>query len=241
MTDSQPSNTALTAAAARAAHLVVDGQPPIFADIHAAALLGAQADQLIGYHRGNADHPVLSAARAQVVCRSRFAEDVLASAVAAGVRQYVLLGAGLDSFCWRSPLAGALRVFEVDHPDTHHWKRTALEAAGLDVPSWLSFVPADLSQDVLMVALTSAGFDRAVPAVISWLGVTMYLAQPDIDRVLAAVAAAHPARSSSPTTCSRRISATRPAVCTLTSSRPSRPSGASPGERSCAQPRWRAC
>ncbi len=192
MTDSQPSNTALTAAAARAAHLVVDGQPPIFADIHAAALLGAQAEQLIGYHRGNADHPVLSAARAQVVCRSRFAEDVLARAAAAGVRQYVLLGAGLDSFCWRSPLAGALRVFEVDHPDTQHWKRTALEAAGLDVPSWLSFVPADLSQDVLMVALTSAGFDRAVPAVISWLGVTMYLAQPDIDRVLAAVAGCAP-------------------------------------------------
>jgi methyltransferase (TIGR00027 family) len=188
VTDSLPSNTALTAAAARAAHLVVDGQPPIFADIHAAALLGAQAEQLIGYHRGNADHPVLSAARAQVICRSRFAEDTLARAIAAGVRQYVLLGAGLESFCWRSPLPDELRVFEVDHPATQRWKQAALESAGLPVPSGLTFIPADLSQDALADVLADAGFDRFAPAVISWLGVTMYLSRADIGGVLSFVA-----------------------------------------------------
>lgn len=171
---------------------MVDGQPPVFADIHAAALLGEQAEQLIGYHRDNADHPILSAARAQVACRSRFAEDTLARAVDTGVRQYVLLGAGLDSFCWRSPLAGALRVFEVDHPDTQRWKRAALTTAGLAVPSCVTFVPADLGQDSLAEALARAGFDRGAPAVISWLGVTMYLDQPDIERVLATVAGCAP-------------------------------------------------
>jgi methyltransferase (TIGR00027 family) len=180
------------AAAARAAHLVVDAPPIIFADTHAAALLGAQADILLGYHRDNADHPILSAARTQVICRSRFAEDALARAADAGVAQYVLLGAGLDSFCWRSPLAGELRVFEVDHPDTQRWKRTALATAGLADPPGLTFVPADLGTDPLADALAAAGFDRAAPAVISWLGVTMYLARPDIERVLAVVAGCAP-------------------------------------------------
>src|SRR5580693_326320 len=111
------------AAAARAAHLIVDGAPHLFADNLAAGLLGTRAGELIGYHQGNARHPVLTAARTQVACRSRFAEETLAAAADRGVRQYVLLGAGLDSFCWRSALAGNLRVFEVDHPGTQRWKR----------------------------------------------------------------------------------------------------------------------
>ena len=77
----QPSQTALTAAAARAAHLIVDDHPRIFADVLASALLGDQADELLGYHRAHGTHPVLSSARAQVVCRSRFAEDRLAESI----------------------------------------------------------------------------------------------------------------------------------------------------------------
>src|SRR6266851_3156480 len=93
-----PSGTALMAAAARAAHLIVDDEPRIFADPLAAALLGDRADELIGYHTRHGTHPVLAGARVQVTCRSRYTEQALARARAGGVRQYVILGAGLDSF-----------------------------------------------------------------------------------------------------------------------------------------------
>jgi methyltransferase (TIGR00027 family) len=179
-----PSGTALMAAAARAAHLVVDNDPRIFSDTLAAALLGDRAQELIAYHLGHAGHPILSAARAQVTCRSRYAEDCLAGAVAAGVRQYVLLGAGLDSFACRSELASQVRVFEVDHPDTQHWKRSALEAAGLGPPSWLRFIPADLAAGSLADALAEGGFEFSAPAVISCLGVIMYLPLAGIGGVL---------------------------------------------------------
>jgi methyltransferase (TIGR00027 family) len=188
----QPSSTALTAAAARAAHLIVDRAPPIFADNLAARLLGTRAGELIGYHQASASHPILMAARTQVTCRSRFAEDTLAAAADRGVRQYVLLGAGLDSFCWRSALARKLRVFEVDHPRTQLWKRDALAAAGLDVPGLVSFVPADLGQDALAGALAAAGFDRSAPAIVSCLGVTMYLTPAALGRVLSFVAGCAP-------------------------------------------------
>ncbi len=187
-----PSNTAMTAAAARAAHLIVDESPVIFADTCAAALLGERADELIGYHRQHAAHPILAAARGQVVCRSRHAEDRLAAAVAAGVRQYVVLGAGLDTFAYRSPLAGQVRVFEVDRPGTQDWKRSALAAAQLGVPPDVVFVPADLAADSLAGALRAAGFDVSEPAVISWLGVTMYLHRAAIAETLTALAGCAP-------------------------------------------------
>jgi methyltransferase (TIGR00027 family) len=188
----EPSTTALMAAAARGAHLIVDSAPHIFADSLAARLLGTRAGELIGYHQRNASHPILTAARTQVTCRSRFAEDTLAAAADRGVRQYVLLGAGLDSFCWRSVLAGNLRVFEVDHPDTQRWKQRALAVAGLDVPGIVSFVPADLGQDEVVGLLAAAGFDRSAPAVISCLGVLMYLPPAAVGRVLSFVAGCAP-------------------------------------------------
>jgi methyltransferase (TIGR00027 family) len=185
-----PSNTALTAAAARAAHLIVDEAPFIFSDRCAAAVLGEHADELIGYHRKHGTHPILSAARGQVICRSRYAEDRLAAAVASGVRQYVVLGAGLDTFAYRSPLAASVRVFEVDHPGTQGWKRAALAAADLGVPPGVVFVPADLAAsspgpDSLAAALRAAGFDFSEPAVISWLGVLMYLDRAAIGQTIA--------------------------------------------------------
>src|ERR1700733_6541129 len=131
----QPGFSALTAAAARAAHLLVDGQPVIFADPLATALLGNRAEELIAYHRLHGTHPVLIGARVQVTCRSRYAEHALARAIGAGVTQYVILGAGLDSFAYRGGLpAGRVRVFEVDHPASQQVKRAALAAAGIAVP-----------------------------------------------------------------------------------------------------------
>lgn len=121
--DLLPSQTALTAAAARAAHPIVDQAPFIFVDPLAGTLLGTRADELLDYHRRHGGHPVLSGARTQVTCRSRYTEDRLADAIGRGIGQYVLLGAGLDSFAYRSPLAGRVRVFEVDHPATQEYKR----------------------------------------------------------------------------------------------------------------------
>jgi methyltransferase (TIGR00027 family) len=180
------------AAAARAAHAIVDQPPVIFADARAAALLGDRADELIGYHRQHAGHPVLSGARCQVICRSRFAEERLADAVAAGVRQYVLLGAGLDTFAYRSPLAARLRVFEVDHPGTQEWKRSALAAARIGIPDNISFVRTDLVTEPLSSALRAAGFDTRQPAIVSWLGVIMYLDQDAIGRALSFLASCAP-------------------------------------------------
>ena len=187
-----PSFSALTAAAARAAHLLVDGEPTIFADTLAAALLGDRAQELIAYHERHGTHPVLAGARVQVTGRSRYTEDALARAVGGGVTQYVILGAGLDSFAYRGGLAERVRVFEVDHPASQQVKRAALAAAGIDVPDSVRYVPADLGVDPLDRCLAAARFDAAAPAVVSWLGVTMYLSAEAVAQTLAAVAGLAP-------------------------------------------------
>lgn len=113
-----------------------------------------------------------------VILRSRYAEDALAAAAARGVRQYVLLGAGLDSFCVRQPpFARALRIFEVDEPATQASKRERIATVGVAVPENVRFVAADLGRASLREALVGAGFAPAVPAFFSWLGVTIYLSR----------------------------------------------------------------
>jgi len=177
----------MTAAAARAAHLLVDSEPRIFADSLAALLLGDEAETYLRYHREHGDHPLLAGTRAQATCRSRFTEDQLALAAARGTAQYVILGAGLDSFACRSELAGRLRVFEVDHPATQQRKRALLAAAGLAEPPTLTWVPVDFETGELIAALTAAGLDPAAPAFVSWLGVTMYLTAEAIGATLASL------------------------------------------------------
>lgn len=187
-----PSQTALTAAAARAAHLIVDQPPRIYTDQLAAALLGEQAGEFIGYHRAHGEHPVLSAARAQVTCRSRYAEDRLADAAARGITQYVMLGAGLDSFAYRATRPARVQVFEVDHPATQEWKRGQLAKAAIPIPDGTIFIPADFEYDSLAARLRAAGFDHGRPALISWLGVTMYLTQPAISQLLEEISTCAP-------------------------------------------------
>jgi len=177
----------MTAAAARAAHLLVDSEPRIFADSLAALLLGDEAETYLRYHREHGDHPLLAGTRAQATCRSRFTEDQLALAAARGTAQYVILGAGLDSFACRSELAGRLRVFEVDHPATQQRKRALLAAARLAEPPTLTWVPVDFETGELIAALTAAGLDPAAPAFVSWLGVTMYLTAEAIGATLASL------------------------------------------------------
>ena len=109
-----------------------------------------------------------------MVARARLAEDALAAAVARGVRQFVVLGAGLDTFAYRNPHP-ELRVLEVDHPATQEWKRRKLAAAGIPIPETLRFAPVDFERQTLAAGLAAAGFEASEPAFFSWLGVTMYL------------------------------------------------------------------
>lgn len=175
-------------AAARAAHLLVDDTPTIFADTMAHTLLGLQADELLAYHRQFGAHPALSGARTTATVRSRYTEDRLARLADRGIDQYVILGAGLDSFAYRSPLAPAMRVFEVDEPGTQRWKRKLLAETAITVPPSVCFVPLDLEIDSarsLLAGLAHAGFDPRRPALVSCLGVTMYLTSAAIEHVLA--------------------------------------------------------
>lgn len=182
----KPSNTALTAAAARAAHLLVDAEPHLFSDPLAARLLGDKAEELLGYHLRSGDHPLLSAARVQVTTRGRYAEERLAEAVARGVSQYVVLGAGLDTFAYRTDLP--VTVFEVDHPASQEWKRQALERSGTAIPESVSFVGVDFAAeatgDALVKRLAEHGFELERPSFFSWLGVTMYLTRESVAATL---------------------------------------------------------
>ncbi|WP_433756537.1 class I SAM-dependent methyltransferase [Nocardia sp. CA-135398] len=177
MDNDGPSRTALITAYARAYHQIVD-RPQIFTDPLAARLLGVTAEELVELGTPTTDHPGDGvndrARRLFFAARARFAEDAVAAAVAAGVRQVVILGAGLDTFAYRNPLPD-LRVFEVDHPATQAWKRERLTAAGIDRPETLTFVPVDFETQTLAAGLESTGFKRTDPAVFVWLGVVFYL------------------------------------------------------------------
>src|ERR1035438_9797436 len=137
METGKASKTALGVAIRRAAHQLVD-VPPVLDDPIAVRFVGAGNRGKMG----RASHRVGRDLRAFVAARSRYAEDRLAEAVERGVRQYVVLGAGLDTFAYRNPYAG-LRVFEVDFPATQEWKRELLVEAEIDLPEGLRFAPVD--------------------------------------------------------------------------------------------------
>jgi methyltransferase (TIGR00027 family) len=127
------------------------------------------------------DAPFGRAMRAFMAVRARFAEERLAHARAAGVRQLVILGAGLDTFAYRANLDDPpLAVWEVDYPATQAWKREMLAAAGLATPAQLTFVSIDFARESLADVLATAGFDAGAGAVFSWLGVTQYLRAEDV-------------------------------------------------------------
>lgn len=179
LTTGTPSGTALRVAMVRAAHRLLD-EPIVFDDPLALAILGPETEAEMRADPFRHNDPISRGLRASLIVRSRVAEDELARAVAAGVRQYVVLGAGLDTFAYRNPFPG-LRVFEIDHPATQAWKRDCLTQADIAVPDSLTFAPVDFEQGgTLAEALAAAGFDRAAPACFSWLGVTMYLGEETV-------------------------------------------------------------
>ena len=175
MIEAQPSRTALRVALRRAAHQVHDARPLVFDDPLAVKILGPEFTEEIKRTPSAERRPFSAALRAFMVCRARFAEDVLADGVRKdAVRQYMVLGAGLDTFAYRNPFA-EVRVFEVDHPATQAWKRERLQAAGISVPETMQFVAVDFETMSLHQELLRAGFDFSVPAVVAWLGVVPYL------------------------------------------------------------------
>jgi methyltransferase (TIGR00027 family) len=131
--------------------------------------------------------------RAMAVSRSRFCEDALAAAVAErAVTQYILFGAGLDTFAYRSPFAASLRVFEVDYPATQEWKRSRLSEVGIAEPPWLTFVPLDLDRTNLMEILLAAGINTNAPSFFSALGLFNFLIPAAVVQVFRTVAAFRP-------------------------------------------------
>jgi len=179
-----PSRTAWAAAFLRAAHQVLE-HGRIFSDPLAIRILGTDEATIARYAEERPDARFM---RAFIACRTRFAEDTLANAVACGVRQLVVLGAGLDTFAYRSPFAERLRIFEVDHPSTQAWKRQLIEAAGIHVPQWLTFAPIDFETQTLAAGLADAGFDPAQPTFFTWLGVVPYLTTDPIWSTLGFIA-----------------------------------------------------
>jgi methyltransferase (TIGR00027 family) len=189
MQESRPSRTALRVALRRAAHQIYDPPPHVLEDPIAVPILGPEFAADLHKTATKLHKPFSAALRAFLVARSRYAEDQLAAAVADGVTQYVLLGAGLDTFAYRNPHPN-LRVFEVDHPATQQWKRDLLQKNAIPIPSTLTFAPVDFEapaveapdqdfeRESLPTQLERAGFNPHAPTFFAWLGVVPYLTLP---------------------------------------------------------------
>ena len=175
--EARPSRTALGVAIRRASHQLYDSQPLVLEDPIAIRILGENYRPALEEAATSIHERSSRGMRAWVVARNRYAEDKLAEAVNRGVRQYVLLGAGLDTFAHRNPHPD-LRVFEVDHPATQHWKRELLESSGLQGSPNLHFVPVDFERQSLADQLENSGLDFTAPTVFAWLGVVIYLTRP---------------------------------------------------------------
>jgi len=185
MQERQPSVTAIWAAGDRAAHQKFEGGS-IFLDPFARAILGEEACEEADNRAADPSNRLL---RLFIAARSRFAEDAIAAAVARGVRQAVVLGAGLDTFGLRNPHAGAgLRIFEVDHPATQAWKRQRLTSAGLKVGPSVVFVSVDFTEQSLAECLAIGGFDASAPAFFSWLRGVPYFTRSATEAVLRFIA-----------------------------------------------------
>ena len=158
----------------RAIHVQVDPPPHVLEDEIGLQLAGPDEDWR---RRPDMDPAGTSWFRAAIVARARFIEDLVAEQARQGVRQYVILGAGLDTFAQRRPeIASRLRVFEVDQPGPQAWKRRRLIELGFGVPEWLRLVPVDFEAgESLWEELAAAGFDAVRPAVVVSTGVSMYL------------------------------------------------------------------
>jgi methyltransferase (TIGR00027 family) len=190
MNPAKASATAVGVAAARGAHRLYDQPPWVLDDPFAIPLAGPQWSKTQAASESALPLVALRQSRASVVARSRYAEDRL---ISGGYRQYVILGAGLDSFAWRrADLIGWLRLFEVDRPASQGWKLARIAELGLPVRDAHVFAPVDFEAESLRDGLTRAGLDWSKPAFFSWLGVTIYLTAEAIGATLRSVSGCGP-------------------------------------------------
>lgn len=183
-----PNRTMRIAAMSRAAHALRGEEPKLLRDSVAQRLLGYDDEELLAQFdaqplsRFPGFHLVFA-------LRNRLVEDEVAAAAGRGPVQYVILGAGLDSFAYRSPeLANEVSVFEVDHPGSSAWKRQRVAELGLPTPGRLHFVPAEFGRDDVAERLQASGLDRGKPVVASMLGVSQYLSRATLSQLLQGVA-----------------------------------------------------
>jgi len=186
-----PDSTAVRVALWRAMHVQVDAAPHVLEDEVGLKLAAPDANWR---SRPDMDPQGTRPFRASIVARARFIEYLVEEQARRGLRQYVLLGAGLDTFAQRKPeIASKLQVFEVDRPGAQAWKRRRLVELGYGLPEWLHFVPVDFEAgDAWLPKLQGAGFDARQPSVITSTGVSMYLTREAIKATLAPIASLAP-------------------------------------------------
>lgn len=178
--------TAEGSAIQRALHQTLDAPPKILDDPIAPLLIDFASETTKAYiaRVESIVRPVKSPIRAGFIMRNRYTEDCLAESLARGVRQYVILGAGFDTFAYRQPAwAAALRIYEVDRPATQEWKRERLDAANLKAPRNLAFAPIDFENTSLHDGLSAGGFDFSTSSFFSLLGVTPYLTAEALESI----------------------------------------------------------
>ncbi|MET3877268.1 SAM-dependent methyltransferase [Chitinophaga sp. OAE865] len=185
-----PDNTAVRTALWRALHVQTDARPHIIEDEIGLKLVAPDAD----WQQRPDMHPDFTKRlRASMVARARFIEDMVQEEYKLGTRQYVILGAGLDTFAQRQPqIASQLQVFEIDQPGTQTWKQQRLTELGFGIPEWLHFVSVDFEISSWWEQLIKAGFDTGKPAMIACTGVTLYLTREAIFATLRQMAGLAP-------------------------------------------------
>jgi len=191
VSESIPKPSALRVGILRAAHQLLD-IPLVFEDPFALRILGPVEEESLRNDPMRYDTPRLNGLRASLVVRSRLAEEEWARSKQYGVRQFVILGAGLDTFAYRNQSHDSSRIFEVDLPLTQKWKRDCLRVAGIEEPASLTFAPVDFERSTLAEGLRAARFNDDEPAFFSWLGVTMYLGEVSVIDTLRFVSSLRP-------------------------------------------------
>ncbi len=183
----EPDNTAVRAALWRALHVQIDAPPHIIEDEIGFKLIAPDDD----WRQRPDMHPVFTKRlRASIVARARFVEDLIVKQSKHGIMQYVILGAGLDTFAQRRPDIGSkFIIFEIDQPDTQSWKQKRLIELGFGIPEWLQFIPVDFEITIWWEQLLRAGFDTNKPAVVACTGVTLYLTKEAVFAILRQIAA----------------------------------------------------
>ena len=182
----EPDNTAVRTALWRAMHVEVDAKPHILEDEIGLKLIAPSSD----WRQRPDMHPEFTKRlRASIVARARFIEDLIIEQSKKGISQYVILGAGLDTFAQRRPdIASKLQIFEIDQPGTQTWKQQRLIELGFGIPQGLHFVSVNFETSSWWEQLLKAGFDISKPAVVTCTGVTLYLTKEAIVSTLAPIA-----------------------------------------------------